>query len=87
MEPEAVRRQLVEVTSREVVGEEREARGAAWLDANRVAIAEHTAWLDEHGMPLKPEGWFAAMDRCAAGPFMAEGREQPAMPESTVDLD
>lgn len=32
----------------------RRAREAAWLEANREAIAEHAAWLDEHGMPLEP---------------------------------
>lgn len=32
----------------------RRAREAAWLEANRAAIAEHAAWLDEHGMPLEP---------------------------------
>lgn len=32
----------------------RQSQEAAWLDANRAAIAEHTAWLEEHGMPLDP---------------------------------
>ena len=60
----------------------RQAREAAWLEANREAIARHTAWLDEHGIPLEPathdmQSWFAAMDRLADGLFMADGREQP----------
>lgn len=71
----------------------RRAREAAWLEANRDAFAEHTAWLDEHGTPLEPamdnvEGWFAAIDRCAAaGPFMADGREQPASPDRIIGPD
>lgn len=72
----------------------RRAREAeAWLEANREAIAEHTAWLDEHGMPLEPamddvQCWFAATDRCAAaGPFMADGPEQPISPDRTIAPD
>lgn len=38
------------------------------------------------GVLLEPvandvQAWFATMDRVADGPFMADGREQPAMPE------
>lgn len=32
----------------------RQAREEAWLKANVVAIEEHGAWLDRHGMPLEP---------------------------------
>jgi antitoxin CcdA len=32
----------------------RRAREEAWLRANPAAIDEHAAWLDRHGMPLKP---------------------------------
>jgi len=35
-----------------------EARRAAWLDENREALAEHDAWIEEHGLPLEDERLF-----------------------------
>ena len=32
----------------------RRAREEVWLKANQMAIDEHAAWLDRHGMPLEP---------------------------------
>jgi antitoxin VapB len=44
------------------------------------------------GVLLEPvetdvSAWFAALDRLAGEPFMAEGRNQPAMPPLRADLD
>lgn len=39
--------------------------------------------------PLYPDidSWFAALDEFADIPFMEDGREQPPMPDSEIDLD
>jgi antitoxin CcdA len=32
----------------------RRAQEEAWLGANRAAIDEHAAWVDQNGLPLEP---------------------------------
>jgi antitoxin VapB len=45
-----------------------------------------------NGVLLEPDvfdlkQYFAAIDECGTSYFMAEGREQPAMPEDTISFD
>jgi antitoxin VapB len=54
------------------------------FDGDRVRVRRAGRGVLVEPMFTDVDAWFAELDRLAAGPFMAEGREQPATPERDV---